>query len=143
MQQTNNQQKPDNFMVWAILSTLFCSLLTGIIAIIHANEVDSQWYKNNHEEAVKEMMLARKWTFISLGIGVLTYIAFPVLGLGTYGFIQSVILALIIAKTIWNGFATANPLIAVFFRRRVYNSIHHMGCSFSLGFLDYVLMIRT
>ena len=114
MQQANNQQKPDNFMVWAILSTLFCSLLTGIIAIVHANEVDSQWYKNNHEEAVKEMMLARKWTFISLGIGVLTYIAFPILGLGTYGFVQSVILALIIAKTIWNGFATANPLIAVF-----------------------------
>ena len=61
----NIQQRPDNFMTWAILSTIFCCIPTGIAAIMNANDVDSLWYEGKHQESIEAMKNARKWTFIS------------------------------------------------------------------------------
>lgn len=89
MQPINNtQQRPDNFMVWAILSTIFCCLPTGIAAIINANDVDTLWYEGKHQESIEAMKSARKWTFISLGIGIVSYVAAGLLGLFGACFIQ-------------------------------------------------------
>lgn len=113
MQPVNTQQKPDNFMVWAILSTLFCFLPTGIYAIIHANAVDTLWYEGKQQESIKEMTEARKWTFISAGIGIVGYMAFMMFGLPGYIFCYLLLLTLWLTCTVVYGMgAGASPVIA-------------------------------
>ncbi|MDO4163573.1 MAG: CD225/dispanin family protein [Bacteroides sp.] len=64
-------QKPNNYLVWSILTTLFCCLPTGIVAIVYASRVDSAWYGGRIEEALNAAKNARTWTFVSVGLGVL------------------------------------------------------------------------
>lgn len=101
----NVQQRPDNFMTWAILSTIFCCIPTGIAAIINANDVDSLWYEGKYEESLDAMKSARKWTFVSLGIGLASYTILPFFGLSGVLFIQLLALTGIIA----NGVTLAVP----------------------------------
>lgn len=58
-------QKPDNYLVWAILSTLFCCMPFGIVAIIKASKVDSLWGEGKHQEAVESANSAKKWTIVA------------------------------------------------------------------------------
>ena len=81
-------QKPDNFLVWAILSTFLCCMPLGIVAIIKATQVDSYWAQGLHEEAYKAAAEAKKWTLIGAGLAaalvvlyILIVIASVVLGL--------------------------------------------------------------
>ncbi len=53
-------QKPDNYLVWAILSTLLCCLPFGIVAIVKSSKVDSLWYAGNHAEAIQASNDAKK-----------------------------------------------------------------------------------
>ena len=64
------RQKPDNFLVWAILTTVFCCLPTGIVAIVYANKVDTLWFAKRYDEAELAAKNARLWTFVSVGVGV-------------------------------------------------------------------------
>lgn len=59
---TSNRQKPENYLVWAILSTLLCCLPFGIVAIIKATQVDTYWAQGNYDEAVASANSAKKWT---------------------------------------------------------------------------------
>lgn len=56
--------KPESNLVWAILSTLFCCLPTGIAAIVFASKVDSLWTQGYYEEAVRYSRKARNWSLI-------------------------------------------------------------------------------
>ena len=69
-----NNQKPDNFLVWAILATCLCCLPGGIVAIVYANKVDPAWNAGNYREAEEAAKNARMWTFISAGVGVAVYV---------------------------------------------------------------------
>lgn len=66
----SNNQKPDNFLVWAILATVLCCLPGGIVAILYANKVDPAWNAGNYQEAEEAAKNARMWTFISVGVGI-------------------------------------------------------------------------
>lgn len=70
MEENKKQVKPDNFLVWAILSTVICCLPLGIVAIVYANKVDSLWYAERYEEAEEALKKAKMWTYISAGMGV-------------------------------------------------------------------------
>ena len=63
--------KPDNFLVWSILTTVLCCVPTGIAAIVYANKVDTLWAMEKHQEAIEAAKNAKMWTFISLGLGLL------------------------------------------------------------------------
>lgn len=74
-------QKPDNYLVWAILSTLLCCLPFGIVAIVKSSKVDSLWYAGNHAEAIQASNDAKKWSIISAVVGLvggLLYVIFYV-----------------------------------------------------------------
>ena len=58
-------QKPDNYLVWAILSTLLCCMPFGIVAIVKATLVDTFWAQGNQEEAIEAANAAKKWTIVS------------------------------------------------------------------------------
>ena len=58
--------KPDNNMVWAILSTICCCLPLGIVSIVYAAKVDSYWYQGNADKAFVSSRKARNWAIASL-----------------------------------------------------------------------------
>ena len=58
-------QKPDNYLVWAILSTLLCCMPFGIVAIVKATQVDTFWAQGNQAEAIEAATAAKKWTIVS------------------------------------------------------------------------------
>lgn len=69
--------KPDNYLVWAILTTLLCCMPFGIVAIVYAAGVDSAWNNGNYAEAMEKSRSAAKWCKLSAlvgGIGIVLYI---------------------------------------------------------------------
>lgn len=52
---------PDNYMVWAVLSTIFCFMPLGIVAIIKATEVNSKWAIGDVAGAHQASQEAKKW----------------------------------------------------------------------------------
>lgn len=76
----NNLRKPDNFLLWAILATIFCGcgsligLVTGIIAIVYASKVNDLWMSGAQYEAMDAAKKAKILTFITIGVGLLIQI---------------------------------------------------------------------
>lgn len=60
-----NIQKPDNYLVWAILSTVLCCVPFGVVAIIKSTKVDSLWSEGKHQEAIESAKSARTWTIVA------------------------------------------------------------------------------
>ena len=74
--------KPDNYMVSAILATLFCCLPFGIVAIVYACQVDSKWAAGDHAGATVASGHAKMWCNLAAGIGLLVIVlwGFAVVG---------------------------------------------------------------
>lgn len=67
---TPSTNKPDSFLVWAILGTIFCCLPFGIVSIVYASKVDGLWYAGNCDEAKDASRKAQTWFWWSFGIGL-------------------------------------------------------------------------
>lgn len=59
-----NMRKPDNNLVWAILSTVVCCMPLGIVAIVKAALVDSLWAAGRYDEARRAAADALKWSLV-------------------------------------------------------------------------------
>lgn len=70
-QDYSGMTKPDNYMVWSILCTLFCGWLPGIVAIVYASKVDKQWNAGDYIGARNSSEKAKIWCFVALGLGIL------------------------------------------------------------------------
>ena len=55
------RQSVPNYLVWAILSTIFCCLPFGIVSIIYAAQVDSKVMAGDYAGALSASDSARKW----------------------------------------------------------------------------------
>ena len=71
--QQGYQPKPDSNMVWAILSTLFCCLPLGIVAIVNASKVDSLYAMGDYAGAEAASNSAKKFAIYS-AIGSLVFV---------------------------------------------------------------------
>lgn len=76
------QMKPSNYLVFAILTTLFCFLPTGIVAIIYATKVDKLWFAQAYDEAYDASRKAKNWSVISAAVGAICIIVYVFLGAG-------------------------------------------------------------
>lgn len=70
----NTPQKPDNYLVWAILSTILCCWPFGIVSIVYSVKVNSEWSAGNYQAAIKNSENAKLWAMISAGGGVVAFI---------------------------------------------------------------------
>ena len=61
---------PPAYFLPAILSTVFCCLPAGIIAIIFSSKVSGRYYAGNYEGALKASRMARIWTIVSFSVGI-------------------------------------------------------------------------
>jgi hypothetical protein len=67
---TSAAQVP-NYLVWAILVTLFCFLPTGIVAIVYASQVSGKLAAGDVAGAREASNKAKMWSIISAVVGVL------------------------------------------------------------------------
>lgn len=73
--------KPDNYLVWAILSTLFCCLPLGIASIVFAAQVDGKYNSGDYAGAVDSSEKAKKfamWGAIAGVVVIVLYVLFIV-----------------------------------------------------------------
>jgi len=85
MDTLNNQKPPKTWLVESILATLFCCLPFGIAGIVNASKVETRFYAGDIDGANRASAEAKKWTMVSLWIGlavIVVYGIMMVLGLG-------------------------------------------------------------
>jgi hypothetical protein len=66
--------KPDNYLVWAILEIIFCSILCGIFATINASKVDGLWNAGDYAGATEAARKAKTWFWWGFGLGLVRII---------------------------------------------------------------------
>ena len=73
LQQIQQQGEPapkvSNYLVPAILTTLFCCLPFGIVAIVYAAQVNSKIAAGDYAGAVETSRKAKIWCWVSFGLG--------------------------------------------------------------------------
>lgn len=76
--------RPDTYLVWAILTTLFCCLPFGIVSIVYASQVNSYYNNGQYDSAIDASRKAKKWAMwsalSSIIIAVLYILFYVILG---------------------------------------------------------------
>jgi predicted secreted protein len=76
---------PPNYLVWSILTTIFCCLPLGIVSIVFAAQVNGKWAMGDVAGAEDSSRKARQfaiWSVVAAAIiGVLYIVFFVILGL--------------------------------------------------------------
>lgn len=79
-QQIQNQQTPPpNYLVFAILTTIFCCQILGIISIVFAAQVNSKWNSGDIQGALDASRNAKLWAWIAFGSGFIIAVGFTIL----------------------------------------------------------------
>lgn len=78
--------KPDNNMVWAVLTTLLCCLPFGTYSIIQASKVNGLYNSGKYDEAQRMADEAKKWACIGAVTGVLRNFIYYLLMMAAIGF---------------------------------------------------------
>lgn len=79
--------KPDNFLVFAIITTVLCCLPLGIVSIIHSTKVDNLWNSGQYVEAKTASNQAKQFAIYAAIAGVVVIgIYLMLLAAGTAGY---------------------------------------------------------
>lgn len=79
-QQLQNQQTPPpNYLVFAILTTIFCCQILGIVSIVFAAQVNSKWNSGDLQGALEAIRNAKLRAWIAFGSGFIIAIGFAIL----------------------------------------------------------------
>jgi hypothetical protein len=74
---------PPNYLVFAILVTIFCCLPLGIVAIVFAAQVNSKANAGDYEGAAASSRKAKTWCWVALIVGIIWYVGWIVVTLLT------------------------------------------------------------
>lgn len=77
--------KPDNYLVWAILSTLFCCLPLGIASIVFAAQVDGKYNSGDYAGALESSEKAKKFAIWGAVGGIIVGVIYAVVVLAAVG----------------------------------------------------------
>jgi hypothetical protein len=61
---------PPNYLVFAILTTIFCCQILGIVSIVFAAQVNSKWNSGDSQGALDASRNAKMWAWIAFGSGL-------------------------------------------------------------------------
>ena len=75
------QQIPatSSHMVWAILTTIFCCLPFGIVAIVYASKVNPLWTSGDYIGATKASKKAASWSIASAALSLVGCIIYAII----------------------------------------------------------------
>ncbi|MCK0146860.1 CD225/dispanin family protein [Arenibacter sp. F26102] len=88
----NNQTrpKPNNYLVLAIISTVFCCLIPGIVSIVNAAKVNEAYALGNYDQAEKASKNAKTWAIVGMGIAGLFWLLYiAIFGFALIGWLMS------------------------------------------------------
>ena len=74
-----SQTPPPNYLVFAILTTIFCCQIFGIVSIVFAAQVNSKWNSGDFKGALEASKNAKLWAWITFGSGILIIISATIL----------------------------------------------------------------
>ncbi len=74
------QDTVPNYLIPAILTTLFCCLPFGVVSIVYAAQVNGKVEAGDRSDAVESSRKARMWAWISFGAGLVVIVLSLVLG---------------------------------------------------------------
>lgn len=63
---------PSTYLIWSILTTVFCCFIPGILAIVFSSQVSSKYFAGDIEGARRSSRLAEIWIIVSFVLGVLS-----------------------------------------------------------------------
>ncbi len=69
-QHQQSQTPPPNYLVFAILTTIFCCQILGIVSIVFAAQVNSRWNSGDIQGALDASKNAKLWAWIAFGSGL-------------------------------------------------------------------------
>lgn len=67
-----SEPMPKTYMLWSILSVVFCCFIPGIVAIIYSAQVSSKYYAKDYEGARRASERAQGWIIASIVCGVIS-----------------------------------------------------------------------
>jgi hypothetical protein len=73
-------EKIQNYLVQSILVTLCCCMPAGIVGIIYAAQVNSKLAGGDVQGAHESARLAKIWSWVGFGLGVLLGIIYAIIG---------------------------------------------------------------
>lgn len=79
------QAPPPNYLVFAILVTIFCCQILGIVSIVFAAQVNSKWNAGDFEGALRASKDAKLWAWIGIASAVaVVIIGFILMAFGIF-----------------------------------------------------------
>lgn len=70
----NTPVKPFNWLVPAILVTLFCCNYLGVVGVVYAARVETKYNLGDYVGAENDARQAKLWTLVPLAIGVVFWL---------------------------------------------------------------------
>lgn len=67
-----------NYLVWAILVTLFCCVPSGIVSIVYSAQVNSKLAAGDIAGAERASKTARTWIIVSVSVGLVVVAIYAV-----------------------------------------------------------------
>ncbi|MFV8381405.1 CD225/dispanin family protein [Corynebacterium hindlerae] len=64
------EERPQNYLVWAILTTVLCCTPLGIVSIVYASRVNGKWDQGDRQGAVASAEKAKLWAIIAAVLGI-------------------------------------------------------------------------
>lgn len=61
---------PKSYVIWAIVCTLFCCFIPGILAVFFASQVSSRYFAGDYEGAFRASRRAQIWIIVSFVLGL-------------------------------------------------------------------------
>ena len=74
-------QTVSNYLVWSILTTVFCCLPGGIVAIIYSSKVNTALALGDHGAALEAAKKAKMWNIIGLCVGLVFTVLYSLVSL--------------------------------------------------------------
>ena len=63
---------PNTYLVWSILTMLFCCVPTGIVAIIYSSKVSSRFSSGDYDGAKRASDTAALWIIVTVVLGLVS-----------------------------------------------------------------------
>lgn len=73
--------KPDSYLAWAILSTLFCCLPLGVASIVFAAQVDGKYNSGDYVGAQASSVMAKRFAIWGAIVSVVVAVVFVLIAL--------------------------------------------------------------
>jgi len=75
-----NRPRPQNYLVFAILSTVLCCLPAGVVSIVYAAKVNGLYAEGKYDEAESASKNAKTWAIVSASLAGIVFIIYFIFG---------------------------------------------------------------